>query len=170
MRDPRFRTSATALVLLALFALQSGCYTVYQPTASPRIQLRSDNVLVKDGKVVKSLAEAVRGDPAIEAEAKRGAHARSTGNVLFFSGLGSTLAAEITGIALTGGKKVLPPAAIATFVAGLSVWLVTSVIGGAYLIKASWHETNAINMHNDKLPPSPPCTATPPPPPAPEPR
>lgn len=167
MRYSRFRTSATALVLLVLFAFQSGCYTVYQPAASPRIQLRGDNVLVKDGKVVESLAEAVRGDPAIEAEAQRGGRASTIGNVLFLGGLGSALAAGITGYALTGAKRDPPPAAIATFVAGLSVWLVTSVIGGVYLVKASWHGMNAINMHNDKLPPAAPCTATPPPHPAP---
>ena len=170
MRYPRFRTSATALVLLVLFAFQSGCYAVYQPAASARIQLRGDNVLVKNGKLVESLVEAVRGDPAIEAEAQRGARARTTGNVLFLGGLGSVLAAGITGLALSGGKKEPPPATIAAFAVGLSVWLVMSVLGGGYVIKGSRYEMNAINMYNDKLPPSPPCAATPLPPPALEPR
>ncbi len=100
MRHRRFRTSATALVALVLFAFQSGCYTVYQPTASPRIQRRGDNVLVKDGKVVESLEEAVRGDPAIEAEAQSGRRARTASNVLSISGFGSVLVTGLTGAAL----------------------------------------------------------------------
>jgi hypothetical protein len=146
----------TAVLALVLLAFQSGCYNVYQPVASPRIQLRSDNVLLKDGKVVTSLKDAVRENPAAEAEAERSSRASSTANLLNIAGLGTGLTAAITGFALTGTSKTAPPAAIATFIAGGSVWLVTSIAGMGYFVKASRHATNAINMYNDGLPPCPP--------------
>ena len=93
----------------------------------------------KNGKSVESVPEAVRGDPAAEAEAARGTRARTVGNIVYIGGLGGALAAEITGFALSGTRKGPPPAAVATFIAGGAVWLVTSIIGMGYLAKASNH-------------------------------
>lgn len=153
MRYAGIQTTALGAVLASVVASQSGCYSVYQPAASPRIQVRSDNVLLKNGKVVASLDEAVRADPVAEAEARRGSRARTTANVVYIGGLGTALAAEITGFALSNGKPAPPPAAIATLLVGGGVWLVTSIVGMGYFAKASRHEVNALNMYNDRLPP-----------------
>jgi hypothetical protein len=149
------------LVLAALLALQSGCYDVYQPAMSPRIEIRGDGMALKNGKKVESLAEAVRGNPAAEVEVQRSHRASETGTLVFVSGLGGTLGAALPAFVLGAAEKDPPPGALALLSVAGAVYFATAIIGMGYWHKAAVHERNAINLYNDGLAPSSSSSSTP---------
>ncbi len=153
------------LALAALLAWQSGCYNVYTPAASPRIQIRSDGVVLQNGKKIKSLAEAVRGNPAAEAELQRAERAKTVGDVVFVSGLGVTLSGALSSFVLGAARKDAPPVALVLLSVTGVVYFTTAIIGMGYWHKGAVHERNAINQYNDGLAPCP--SASPASPPAP---
>ena len=154
------------LALAALLAWQSGCYNVYQPIESPRIQIRSDGVALKNGKKIKSLAEAVRGNPGAEDEVLRAESARTIGDVVFVGGLGVSLSGALTSFTLGAARKDAPPVALIMLTVTGVVYFTTAIIGMGYWHKAAVHERNAINRYNHGLAPCPSSPAvTPPAPP-----
>jgi hypothetical protein len=152
-----------SLALAALLAWQSGCYNVYQPISSHRIQIRSDGVALKDGQKIKSLAEAVRGNAAAEAEVERGERAQTVGTAVFVSGLGATISGLLSTLALGAARKDAPPAALIVLSVTGVVFFTTTIVGMGYWHKGAVHERNAINRYNDDLAPCPSASpATPP--------
>jgi hypothetical protein len=148
-------------VALVLLASQSGCASVYEPAANPRVQIRGDGALVKDGKTIKTLEEAVRGNPAAEAEARLASSSGLTGTVLMIGGPGILLGTEIAGYSLSAGQKTLTPASVAVLLGGVVVGVGTLIAGAIAASNGDRHGRNAINRYNDGLPPSP-CPPLPP--------
>lgn len=155
-------TLSTPLVLAALLACESGCYDVYQPAASPRIQIRSDGVVLKNGKKVESLAEAVRGNPAAEDEVQRGERARTIGTAVFVSGVGAAFSGSVSSFALGAARKDAPPVALIVLTVTGIVYFTTAIVGMGYWHKSAVHERNAISRYNDGLAPCPPSPVIPP--------
>lgn len=160
------RISALALLL----ASQSGCAGVYEPAKSPRIQIRGDGVLVKDGKPVTSLEAAVRGNLEAEAEARLASRDGLAGGILMLGGPAIVLGTEITGYSLSAGQKTLTPTSVGVLLGGAAVGLGALIVGAVFASNGSRHVRNAINLHNDRLPPAQPPAVAQPLSPAPAPR
>lgn len=166
MRLSPMRPCAVALFLLAS---QSACARVYEPAASPRINIRGDGVLVKDGAKIRTLADAVRSNPAAEAEARLSNRDGLTGGILMLGGSVTMLGGVVTGYALSAGRETLTPASTAVLLGGAIVGLGTMIVGTVFASNGERHGYNAINLYNDGLPPSP-ARAPAPAPAAPAPR
>ncbi len=157
MRHLALRLSALAFLL----ASQGGCADIiYQPAASPRIQLRGDGATMKDGEVVTSLEDAVRGNPIAEDETRCAASDARTGNILNIAGSVGGLGTGIgTTILFAGAKGGSSPAAAGLLIGGGVASLGLSIAGSLFSGKATKHRLNAINLYNDGLPPAPPPPA-----------
>lgn len=153
------RPCALALFLLAS---QSACAHVYEPAASPRIQIRGDGELVKDGKKGETLADVVRGNSAAEAEARLSNRGMLGGGILMLGGSVTMLGGTLGGYALSAGEKSLSPASTAVLLGGAIVGLGTMIAGAIFASNAERHRHNAINLYNDGLPPAPAPAVTPP--------
>jgi hypothetical protein len=135
------------LSLLACTAL-TGCNDfVYRPAVSPRIAIRSDGRVVRCGKVVKSLDDAVAGDPAAEMEAWRADHHETVATALGITAGGGMFGSLVGGYVMAMGRTSLP-GAIAT---GAAAVVSLGLLIGAQVssMRSSRHRVNAINMHND---------------------
>lgn len=153
MSYPALRISA-----LALLVFQSGCADIiYQPAASPRIQIRGDGALVKDGEVVTSFESAVRGSPVAEDEVRLAARDARTGTILnvvgTLGGLGTGIGSTVLFAATQEGPS---PLATGLLIGGGIASLGLTIAGTFFSGKATKHRINAINFYNDGLPPCPP--------------
>lgn len=150
MRTPVLQASAIALLL----GFESGCADiVYQPAASPRIEIRGDGALMKDGEVVTSLEDAVRGDPIAEDETRRAARDARRGNALNIAGNVGGLGAGIASTVLFATAENGPsPLATGLLIGGGLASLGLTIAGTIFSGKATKHRLNAINLHNDRLP------------------
>jgi hypothetical protein len=157
MRHPALRLSALALLL----ASQGGCADIiYQPAASPRIQIRGDGAPMKDGEVVTSLEDAVRGNPIAEDETRLAARDARTGNILNIVGSVGGLGTGVgTTILFAGTQKSASPVAAGLLIGGGIASLGLSIAGTMFSGKSTKHRLNAINLYNDGLPPAPPPPA-----------
>jgi hypothetical protein len=158
MRAAVLRISALTL----LVASQSGCADIiYQPAVSPRIEIRGDGALIKDGHVVTSLEDAVRGDPIAENETRRAARDARTGTVLNVvgnvGGLGTGIGSTILFATAESGPS---PLATGLLIGGGLASLGLTIAGTIFSGKATKHRLNAINLHNDRLPLLPPDRIT----------
>jgi hypothetical protein len=138
--------------LLALF-FAAGCSSSYEPARSPRILTMVDDgapTFVKDGMPVGAvgfgggLADAVRGNPRAEREARVGHNLVVGGFVLDLAGLGSEIGA---GVAL-GQQR--PNDRASGLALGLAIGGAAAVIAGSVLILSGQpHIYDAVNIYND---------------------
>ena len=131
---------------------------VYQPASSPRTAIRADGRVVRCGKVVKSLHDAVAGDPAAENEIQRADHHETVATALGWTSAGGMFGGLVGSYVMAMGRTSVP-GVIATI--GATVVSVGLLIGSQVAsMRSSRHRLNAMNIRNDgELRPCPPPDA-----------
>jgi hypothetical protein len=150
------------LSLVACTALTGCTDFVYQPAASPRMAIRADGKVVRCGKVVKSLHDAVSGDPAAESELQRGDHHETVAVALGWTSAGGMFGGLVGSYVIAMGRTSLPGviATVATTVVSVGLLIGSQVAS----MRSNRHRVNAMNMRNDgELQPCPADVAPPPP-------
>jgi len=165
-----------ALVGLLGLSFVVGCSSRYEPARSPRIVTVMDAgtpTFVKDGERIGAvgfgggLADAVRGNPRAEHEARVGHNLVVGGFVLDIAGLATLIGAEA---ALAQQRATDRPTGLPV---GLALGGAAAIITGSILLIAGQpHIYDAVNLYNDGIDPQlryPPVLLVPAPPLAPAP-
>jgi hypothetical protein len=141
-------------ILALLVAATFGCSSAYVPRPSHRISFIESGgavTLTRDSQTfgIRSVEQAVAGNPDAEFEARTYSHRTTTGLILDFAGL----ALLGTGIGL-GGPYVSSTRQDVS--AGLVVGGAVSItVALALILTGVSHLYDAVNIYNDGLPPEP---------------